>query len=105
MTLGPAPVLALLVGIFHVSLYVLVRGRAGQRLPILILAAFLGAWAGDAVAGRLDVDPLRIGDFRLIGASVLAWVGIIVVALLAVLGERQPRPPTELGSRPPTEGP
>lgn len=97
MTLGPAPVLALLLGIFHVSLYVLIRGRAGQRLPILILAAFLGAWAGDAVAGRLDVDPLRIGDFHLIGASLLAWLGIVVVALLAVLGDREPRPPTEVG--------
>ncbi|MBA3876712.1 MAG: hypothetical protein C0498_07220 [Anaerolinea sp.] len=97
MTLGPAPVLALLVGIFHVSLYVLIRGRAGQRLPILVLAAFLGAWAGDAVAGRLDVDTLRIGDFRLIGASVLAWVGIIAAALLAVLGDREPRPPMDVG--------
>lgn len=96
MTLGPAPVLALLLGIFHVSLYVLIRGRAGQRLPILILAAFLGAWAGDAVAGRLDVDPLQIGDFHLIGASLLAWLGIVVVALLAVLGDREPRPPTEV---------
>jgi hypothetical protein len=92
MTLGPAPVLALLVGILHVSLYVLIRGKAGQRVPILILAAFLGAWAGDALAGRLGVDPLRIGDFHLIGASVLAWVGIVVVAIVAVLGPQPPKP-------------
>lgn len=90
MILGPGPVLALLVGVFHVSIYVLIRGRAEQRVPILLLAAFLGAWAGDALAGRLGIDPLRIGDFHLIGASVLAWVGIVVVAIIAVLGERQP---------------
>ncbi|MBI3746908.1 MAG: hypothetical protein HY264_10400 [Chloroflexi bacterium] len=91
MTLGPAPVLALLLAFVHVSLYVLIRGSAGRRLPLLILAAFLGAWAGDALAGRIGVDPLRIGDFHLIGASVLAWVGIVAVALVAVLG---PEPST-----------
>lgn len=95
MTLGPAPVLALLVGILHVSIYVLIRGSAGQRLPILVVAAFLGAWAGDALAGRLALDPLRIGDFHLIGASVLAWVGIVIVALVAVLGQRDGRPSME----------
>ncbi|HEX5589991.1 MAG TPA: hypothetical protein VFX65_06855 [Candidatus Limnocylindrales bacterium] len=90
MILGPAPVLALLVGIFHVSIYVLVRGSAGQRVPVLVLAAFLGAWAGDALAGRLGADPLRIGDFHLIGASLLAWVGIVAVAIVAVLAHREP---------------
>lgn len=91
MSLGPAPILAFLVGILHVSVYILVRGSAGQRLPVLVLAAFLGAWAGDALAGRLGVDPLRIGDFHLVGASVLAWVGIISVALISVLAQREPR--------------
>jgi hypothetical protein len=97
MTLGPAPVLALIVGFAHVCLYVLVRGSAGQRLPWLIGAAFLGAWAGDALAARLGLDPLRIGDFHLIGASLLAWVGIAFVAIVAVLGplpsERDRQPP------------
>jgi len=95
VSLGPAPVLALLVGIFHVSVYVLIRGRAGQRVPILVLAAFLGAWTGDALAGRLGGDRFMIGDFHLIGASVLAWVGIVVVAIIAILGQREPRPPAE----------
>lgn len=99
MTLGPAPVLALLVGILHVSLYVLIRGKAGQRVPILLLAAFLGAWAGDALAGRLAVDPFRIGEFHLLAASVLAWVGIIVVAIVAVLGPQ----PSEPGAEPPPD--
>jgi hypothetical protein len=87
--LGPAPVLALLVGILHVSIYVLIRGTAGQRLPLLVVAAVLGAWAGDAVAGRLGADPLRIGDFNLIGSSLLAWAGIGFVAVLAVLAPRE----------------
>jgi len=85
-------VLALLLAIVHVSLYVLIRGSAGRRLPLLVLAAFLGAWAGDALAGRIGVDPLRIGDFHLIGASVVAWGGIVAVALVAVLGPEPSQP-------------
>ena len=84
--IGPAPVLALLVGIFHVGLYVLIRGSAGGQLPLLVVAAFLGAWAGDALGGRMGIDILRIGDFRLLSASALAWVGIGFVSLIAILG-------------------
>jgi len=83
--IGPAPILAAIVGLFHVSAYVFIRGRAGARLPLLILAAVLGAWAGDAVGARLSVDPIRIGDFHLISASVVAWLGIGLVAILAIL--------------------
>ena len=90
--IGPAPVLALLVGVFHTALYVLIRGTAGGQLPLLVVAAFLGAWAGDEVGGRLGLDILRIGDFRLFAASLMAWVGIGVVAIVAILGPtRRPK--------------
>ena len=90
--LGPAPVLALLVGIFHTGLYMLIRGTAGGQLPLLILAAFLGAWAGDALGARLGIDLLRIGDFRLLAASAVAWVGIGFVSVIAILGPtRRPK--------------
>jgi hypothetical protein len=84
--LSPAPVLALLVGIFWSAAYVAVRGTAGGRLPLVVLAAALGAWAGDAVGGRVGVDLLRIGDFHLLAASIVAWVGIAFVSVIAVLG-------------------
>jgi hypothetical membrane protein len=84
--IGPAPILALLVGIFHASLYVLVRGSAGGQLPLLLVAAVLGAWAGDALGARLGIDILRIGDFRLVPASLVAWVGIGFVSIVAILG-------------------
>ena len=83
--IAPSIVLAAILALFHVSAYVFVRGRAGARVPVLLVAAFLGAWAGDALAGRLGVDPIRIGDFHLLAASVLAWLGIGVVAILAIL--------------------
>jgi len=102
MTIEPALVLAVIVGLFHVSAYVFIRGRAGARLPLLILASVLGAWAGDTVGSRMSIDPLRIGDFHLISASIVAWLGIGLVAILAVLvperrtEDRRPRVSTTL---------
>jgi hypothetical protein len=83
--IGPAVVLAAIVALFHVSAYVFIRGKVGARLPLLLVAAFLGAWAGDALAGRLNVDPIRIGDFHVVAASILAWLGIGFVAIIAVM--------------------
>ena len=91
MSLEPAPILAILVGIFHASLFVLVRGSGGGRLPIVIVASILGAWAGDALGDRLGIDLLSIGDFRLLAASLVAWVGIGFVAVVAILGPTRRR--------------
>lgn len=90
MVIGPALVLSVIVGLFHVSAYVFIRGRAGARLPLLLVAAILGAWAGDTVAARMAIDPLRVGDFHLLSASFVAWLGIGLVAILAgLVPERQ----------------
>ncbi len=86
MSLEPALILAILVGIFHASLYVLIRGSAGGRLPIIVIAAILGAWAGDALGDRLGIDLFSIGDFRMLAASVLAWIGIGISSAVAILG-------------------
>lgn len=86
MSVDPALILAILVGIFHASVYVLIRGSAGGRLPIIVIAAILGAWAGDALADRLDVTLVSIGDFRLLAASVVAWIGIGISSAVAILG-------------------
>jgi hypothetical protein len=94
VSLEPSLVLSVLVGTFHAAVSVLIRGSAGGRLPLIVIAAILGAWAGDAIMDRLGVDILTIGDYHLIGASVLAWVGIGIVSVVAVLG------PGGLGRRP-----
>ena len=86
MSIGPGPILAVLVGLFNTSLFVLIRGTTGGQLPLLLLVAILGAWAGDALGGRLGIDLLRIGDFRLIPASAVAWLGMAIVTVVAVLG-------------------
>ena len=81
----PALVLSVIVGLFHVSAYVFIRGRAGARLPLLIVAAILGSWAGDTVGARLAIDPIRVGEFNLLSASFVAWLAIGLVAIVAVL--------------------
>lgn len=88
--IGPAPILAVIVGVFHVAIYVLARGTARGRLLFLVPAAILGAYAGQALGVRLG-DPLRIGDFGLISASLMAWVGILVIVLIGTLGPSRDR--------------
>jgi hypothetical protein len=89
----PSVVLSVLVGIFHAALSVLVRGSAGGRLPLVVAAAILGAWAGDALFGRLGIGVATLGDYSLLGASIVAWFGIGIVSVIATLGptpEQQP---------------
>jgi hypothetical protein len=91
MTIPPALPLALLVGLVHTAIYVLIRGDAGGRLPLTYLAASLGAWAGAALGSRIGLDILSIGDFALIPASIVAWIGIGIVTILATLGPQANR--------------
>ena len=89
--IGPAPILSVLVGLFHTGIYLMIRGTAGLRLAFVALAAILGAYAGQALGARLG-DPLAIGDFGLLYASVLAWAGILIIVAAGVMaatrGER-----------------
>jgi uncharacterized membrane protein YeaQ/YmgE (transglycosylase-associated protein family) len=87
--IGPAFVLAVLLGILTTALYALIRGSVGARLPLLVLAAILGAWAGDSLGERLGIDIVRLGDFRLVAAFVGACVGIGFVSVLAALGPQR----------------
>jgi hypothetical protein len=84
LEIAPAPVLAVLVGLFQTGVYLLLRGSAGLRLPFVAIAAILGAFAGQAVGARLG-DPLMIGDFGLVWPSVLAWVGIGLIVAASVI--------------------
>ena len=78
--------LSILVGVFHAALSVLIRGSASGRLPLLVAAAILGAWAGDALFRRLGIGVATLGDYSLLGASIVAWFGIGIVSVIATLG-------------------
>ena len=88
--IGPAPVLALLVGLFHTGVYLVIRGSAGFRLPFVAIAAVLGAFAGQQLGARLG-DPLMIGDFGLIWSSIVAWFGIALIVAASVLSPSRDR--------------
>ena len=93
MPVGPVPVLAVLVGLFHTFMYVFIRGAATLRVVIIGAAAILGAWAGDAVGGRLGADPIRVGDFHVVAASIMAWAGMAVVSVASIMGAPKPEEP------------
>lgn len=93
---APAVVLSILVGAFHACLYVVVRGTIGRHLPLTFVAAIAGAYVGHLV-GRLAGDPVHLGDFNVLWASLMAWVGIVVVAGIAAI--RPARAPDTTGSR------
>jgi uncharacterized membrane protein YeaQ/YmgE (transglycosylase-associated protein family) len=84
--IGPAFVLAVLLGVVATAIYALIRGSGGGRLPLVLLAAILGAWAGDSLGERLAIDVLRLGDFHVLAAFIGAWVGIGLMSVLAALG-------------------
>ncbi len=92
-SIGPAVVLSVLVGIFVVSLYLLLRGRTQSRLPFVVGASILGAWAGDAVGGLAEVSVLSIGDFHLPAAVLGAVAGLAIIELLSVLAAPKPEGP------------
>jgi hypothetical protein len=82
---SPAFVLSVLVGAFHTCIYVFVRGNLGWHIPAVLLGGIIGALLGQALGSRLG-DVLRVGDYSLLWASLLAWVGIgmaIVISTLA----------------------
>ena len=87
---GPTPVLAVLVGLFHTAIYLLVLGSGGLRLAFVGLAAILGAYAGQALGARLG-DPLSIGDFGLLYASVFAWLGIVIITAASYVATARAR--------------
>ncbi len=76
MAIGPAPLLAALVGIANAAIFILLLGAERTRLVLLFPAAVLGAYAGQALALHLP-DPLRIGDFGVLWAAGFAWLGIL----------------------------
>ena len=90
MAIGPAPLLAALVGIANAAVFILLLGAERTRLVLLFPAAVLGAYAGQALALHLP-DPLRIGDFGVLWAAGFAWLGILVVVLVGpIIGLQLP---------------
>ncbi len=101
--LEPAFVLSLLVGAFHTCIYIFVRGNLGWHVPAVLLGAVTGALLGQAIGARVG-DVLRLGDYSLLWASALAWVGIGMAIVISTLATRRPEATEEHGQIRPRRG-
>jgi hypothetical protein len=81
---APAVVLSVLAGAFYTCMYVVIRGSIGKHLPLTLVAAIVGAFVGH-LFGRLAGDPVQLGDFNVLWATIGAWVGIIAIAGIAAI--------------------
>lgn len=86
MIIDPALPIAMLVGLACTAVYVLIRGNAGRRLPLIYGAAVLGSWSGAWIGAKAGIRFLSIGDFPALPAVVTAALGIGIVAILTTLG-------------------
>jgi len=101
--LEPAFVLSLLVGAFHTCIYIFVRGNLGWHIPAVLVGAILGALVGQAIGARVG-DVLHIGDYSLLWASALAWVGMGISIVLSTIMSGDPTPPPTGGEVRPRKG-
>lgn len=103
LVVEPAFVLSLLVGAFHTCVYIFVRGRLGWHIPAVLIGAILGAFSGAAIGARVG-DPLPIGDYSLLWASAMAWLGIGIALVTSGLIGHKPEPPPAGGEVRPRRG-
>lgn len=98
----PWLVLTAFVTAINLTAFIAFRGRWDRRLPVLALASLLGTVAGNAIGGRTGLELVRIGDFHLLAACLVAQLAMLVTDLLAHLGPN--RPPPERGGGGPRDG-
>lgn len=90
--------LVAMVAAINLSAFIALRGRWGRMLPPLAVAAVMGTVAGNAIAQRTGLEIVRIGDFHLLAASVVAQLAMLAADLLGHLGPSRPAEPSD-GSR------
>lgn len=79
----PWLVLTVLVAAMNLAALLLVRGRWGRIVLLLLPVAVIGTAAGEALGGATGLEIVRIGDFHLVAASVGAQVAMLAVLLVA----------------------
>lgn len=86
----PWMVLTAFVAAINLMAFTALRGRWDRRLVVLGLASLLGTAAGNAIGARTGLELVRIGDFHLLAACLVAQVAMLLTDLLAHLGPARP---------------
>jgi uncharacterized membrane protein YfcA len=85
----PWLVLTAFTAALNLLIFIWLRGRWGRVVLVLALASIAGSMVGNAVGTRIGFDLLRIGDFRLLAASVVAQLAMLAVVLIATMAPRR----------------
>ena len=85
----PWLVLTAFVAALNLLAFVWIRGRWGRMVGVLAVASVLGTIAGNAIGARAGLELLRLGEFHVLAASVVAQLAMLAVVLLAALGPRR----------------
>lgn len=88
----PWMVLTAFVAAINLMIFVALRGRWDRRLIVLLLASLAGTAAGNAIGARTGLELIRIGDFSLVAACLVAQLAMLATDLLAQLGPSRPPP-------------
>lgn len=94
----PWLLLVAMVAVINLSAFIALRGRWDRMVAPLTVAAVIGTMAGNAIADGTGLEVVRIGDFHLIAASVVAQLAMLATDLLGHLGPSGPAEPSD-GSR------
>ena len=86
MMLGPWLVWVPLLAFVNVMVFVAIRGRWGRIVPVLFVAAIVGAAIGDRIGDATGLEILPIGDMHVVAASAGAQLLMLAVTLLSALG-------------------
>jgi hypothetical protein len=93
----PWMVLTVFVAAINLTIFIALRGRWDRRVLFLALASLVGTVAGNAIGARTGLELVRVGDFHLLAACLLAQLAMLATDLLAQLGPS--RPPPERSTR------
>lgn len=76
--LNPPLVLSALLAVGYGSLFHLWQGRTYRDLIVYVMAAVIGFGLGQGIGMLLNSDWFRIGQVRIIEATLMAWFVLLI---------------------------
>ncbi len=77
--LNPPLILSVILAVGYGALFHLWQGRSYRDLIVYVLAAAVGFALGQGIGILLNSDWFRIGQIRIIEATLMAWFALLVI--------------------------